>query len=116
MDAYRGSMSVARAVRSALSLGSTRNAPVLIFTMIPSVLAPAAVGNALVETTGSGGHLWAGCQPRAVGALGKPYAALGHVASVVDSEPGFGEVPLGQSGAGLRLASYWLHPQHGRHH
>src|SRR5664279_183203 len=44
-------MSVARAVRSALSLGSTRNALVLIFTMIPSVLVPRAVGGALVDTT-----------------------------------------------------------------
>src|SRR5450631_3571120 len=52
LDAYRGSMSVARAVRSALSLGTTRNALVLIFTMIPSVLVPRAVGRALVDTTG----------------------------------------------------------------
>src|ERR1039458_9357057 len=75
LDAYRGSMSVARLVRSALSLGATRNALVVIFMMIPSVLVPAAVGNALVETTGLGG---AGCQPRVVGALGKSYPALGH--------------------------------------
>src|SRR5450631_4563533 len=44
LDAYRGSMWVARAVRSVLSLGSTRNALVLIFTNDSFGLGPACGG------------------------------------------------------------------------
>src|SRR5664280_1875571 len=107
-------MSVARAVRSALSLGPTRNALVLIFMMIPSVLVPAAVGNALIETTGSGGTCGQVANPGSWERSGSRMPLSVTVASVVDSEPGFGEVPHGQTGNGLRLASYWLHPQRGR--